>query len=229
MNRTSPPLTPVMLVPVAILLLGGGSLAHAQGEQGAQGALEGGIEIPNGNGSYAANADGLAVRTGTGDCLRVGTFSEEGQVDACEGIEDIVAAPEPEPAPAPEPAVQEPIIDIATLGAEALFDTDSAELVPASEQALSELLAQLDAYEEITEIEVVGHTDSRGADAYNQGLSERRAESVRAFLQDAYPDLQISSRGEGESNPVATNSTPQGRQLNRRVEIRVTARSVRDA
>jgi len=218
-----------MLVPVAILLLGGGSLAHAQGEQGAQGALEGGIEIPNGNGSYAANADGLAVRTGTGDCLRVGTFSEEGQVDACEGIEDIVAAPEPEPAPAPEPAVQEPIIDIATLGAEALFDTDSAELVPASEQALSELLAQLDAYEEITEIEVVGHTDSRGADAYNQGLSERRAESVRAFLQDAYPDLQISSRGEGESNPVATNSTPQGRQLNRRVEIRVTARSVRDA
>jgi len=195
-------------------------------------ALEGPIEIPEGSTAYVT-ADGEAVRTGGGECLRLATFDEDDQVNACEGIEEVAEAPEPapEPAPAPppEPVEAEPIVTTATLGGEALFDTDSAELIAASEQALADLLVQLESYQEISDIEVVGHTDSRGAETYNQQLSERRAQSVQAFLQAAYPDVDITARGEGETNPVATNTTPEGRQLNRRVEIQVTAKSVTDA
>ena len=221
MNRTTLVLAP------AVLLLGGGlALAHDV-------ALPGVIEIPEGSSDAYVSAGGEAVRTGGGECLRLGGFSEENQVDACEGIEPVEevveAEPEPAPAPVPEPVVKEPIISTATLGGEALFDTNSAELVAASEQALATLLVQLDNFQEITDIEVVGHTDSRGAEDYNQTLSEERARSVQAFLQAAYPDVDITARGAGESNPVATNSTPEGRQLNRRVEIRVTAKSITDA
>ena len=218
--------SPFVLAPLAALLLGGGvALAHDV-------ALEGPIEIPEGSEAYV-NANGEAIRTGGGECLRLGGFDEASQVDACEGIEAVAEAPEPalEPTPAPPPAPveAEPIVTTATLGGEALFDTGSAELIAASEQALADLLVQLESYQEISDIEVIGHTDSRGAEAYNQQLSEQRAQSVQAFLQAAYPGVDIAARGEGETNPVATNTTPQGRQLNRRVEIQVTAKSVTDA
>ena len=220
MNRTT-------LAPALLLLGSGLALAHDV-------ALDGDIEVPEGNAGYVS-AGGEAVRTGGGECLRLGGFSEENRIDACEGIEpreevvEAAPAPEPAPAPVPEPVVKEPIISTATLGGEALFDTNSDELIAASEQALASLLVQLDKFQEITDIEVVGHTDDRGAEDYNQALSERRARSVQSFLEAAYPDVAVTARGDGESNPVATNSTPEGRQLNRRVEIRVTAKSITDA
>lgn len=193
-------------------------------------ALPGTIEIPSDNGSYI-NAEGNAVRTGLGDCLRQGSFSDDAIVNACEGIEEVEEAepepePEPEPAPAPEPVEKEPIVTTATLGGEALFALNSAELTPASEQALASLVSELEAYQEISAIEVVGHTDATGEEDYNLQLSERRAASVEAFLQAAYPDATVSSRGLGESSPIATNSTREGRALNRRVEIQVTAKSI---
>ena len=219
MKRTILPLAAVPL-----LGLGGAVLAHDV-------ALDGVIEVDGESAAAYVSAGGEAVRTGGGECLHLGAFSDANRIDACEGIVPVAAAPEPEPAPAPppEPVSPEPIVSTATLGGEALFDTDSAELVAASERALDGLLAELERYQEITDVEVVGHTDDRGPDAYNQALSERRAEAVRAFLAEAYPDVDIAARGEGESNPVATNSTPEGRQLNRRVEIRVTAQSITDA
>lgn len=195
-------------------------------------ALPGTIEIPSGNGSYI-NSGGDAVRTGLGDCLRQGSFSEDGIVNACEGIEEVEEAEpepeaeaEPEPAPAPEPVEKEPIVTTATLGGEALFGLNSADLTPASEQALASLVSELEAYQEISAIEVVGHTDATGEEDYNLQLSERRAASVEAFLQAAYPDATVTSRGLGESSPIATNSTREGRALNRRVEVQVTAKSV---
>jgi outer membrane protein OmpA-like peptidoglycan-associated protein len=72
-------------------------------------------------------------------------------------------------------------------------------------------------------VAVEGHTDSVGSDDYNQQLSERRAGSVRNFLvQNGVPLTVISAMGFGESQPVATNDTPEGRQTNRRVELVVT-------
>ena len=208
---------------IAALLIGS-SVVYAQGT-----ALPGTIEIPEGSAGYV-NSGGNAVRTGLGDCLKLGSFSDEEQVDACEGIEEVepVAEPEPEPEPvaAPEPIEKEPIITTATLGGEALFDSNSAELNAASEQSLAALVTQLETYQEISAIEVVGHTDSAGEEAYNQDLSERRAASVEAFLKAAYPDVEVTSRGEGESSPIATNSTREGRAQNRRVDIQVTAKSI---
>lgn len=195
-------------------------------------ALPGTIEIPAGNSGYA-NSGGNAIRTGGGDCLKLGGFSEETQVNACEGIEDAPeeeaeaeAAPAAEPAPAPEPVAKEPIVTTATLGGEALFASNSAELNAASQQALGELVSQLEKFQEITAIEVTGHSDSAGEEAYNQQLSEKRAAAVEAFLKAAYPDVAVSSSGMGESSPVATNSTREGRSLNRRVEVQVTAKSI---
>jgi outer membrane protein OmpA-like peptidoglycan-associated protein len=73
-----------------------------------------------------------------------------------------------------------------------------------------------------TSILVEGHTDSTGSDTYNQQLSERRADSVKTLLvQRGVQGSRISILGYGESRPVATNATPEGRQMNRRVEIRI--------
>lgn len=208
---------------VAALLLGSGVVL-------AQEALDGEIELDPATDGYA-DSQGIAVKTGLGECLKTGSWSEDSLNEPCEGIEpvaEVVPVPEPEPVPAPEPTPPEPIVTTATLGAEALFNFDSAELVPAGEQAMADLLTQLDSYQEISAIDVVGHTDSRGSEEYNQGLSEERAQTVSDFLMSAYPTINISSSGMGETSPVATNSTPEGRQLNRRVEVQVTAKSIED-
>ena len=208
---------------IAALLMGSG-IANAQTV-----ALPGTIEIPAGSDAYP-NAEGNAIRTGLGDCLKLNGFSEETQVNACEGIEEVVeeVAPEPEPAPAPapEPVAKEPIVTTATLSGEALFDSNSADLNSASEEVLAELVSDLSSYQEISAIEVTGHTDSTGPEEYNQALSERRATSVQAYLQAAYPSADVTAVGMGESSPVSTNTSPIGRQANRRVDIQVTARSV---
>ena len=78
-------------------------------------------------------------------------------------------------------------------------------------------------YSDIELIDVVGHADSRGATAYNQGLSERRAETVKGTLASAFPQVPITASGLGETAPIASNDTAEGRRLNRRVEIRVEA------
>lgn len=209
---------------IAALLLGSSlALAH-------QTALDGSIEIPSGASGYL-NAGGSAVRTGEGDCLTSGSFSDADVVNACVGIDDSAepepeAEPESEAAPAPEPVKKEPIVTTATLGGEALFATGSAELTEASEQSMANLVSQLEKFQEISAIDVVGHTDATGDNAMNQALSEARAASVQAYLAAAFPEAAISSSGMGEESPVATNSTADGRAQNRRVEVQVTAKSI---
>ncbi|ASJ76587.1 OmpA family protein [Granulosicoccus antarcticus] len=210
---------------IAALLLGS-SVVFADGV-----ALDRTIEVPAGDDLGYVNGEGNAIKTGLNDCLQTGLHADGTQIDACEGIED---APEevaevpaaPEPAPAPEPVKKEPIVTTATLGGEALFDNNSDQLNSASEQAMADLVNQLEKFQEISAISVIGHTDATGEASYNQGLSERRAASVEAFLKAAYPDADVSSSGMGEDSPVATNSSREGRQLNRRVEVQVTAKSV---
>lgn len=104
-----------------------------------------------------------------------------------------------------------------------LFDVDESELRPVAQDNLTELAGSLDAYED-TRVLVVGHTDATGSDSYNQALSERRARSARAWLlrQGIAPD-RVEALGRGESEPVASNDTQEGRQLNRRVEIAIFA------
>jgi len=212
----------------ALLLSSSVAMAH-------QKALDGSIEVPAGNGAYLTSG-GNAVRNGDGDCVVSGTFSDDNVVNGCAGIEDGDSAADAdassdadadaEATPAPEPAKKEPIVTTATLGGEALFARGSADIDTASEQALANLVSQLGKFQEISAIEVVGHTDSRGDAASNQALSEARAAAVQAYLSAAYPEADITSNGMGENSPVATNSTADGRALNRRVEIQVTAKSI---
>lgn len=104
-----------------------------------------------------------------------------------------------------------------------LFDFDSYDLRAGARSDLGDLSRSLANYPN-TDALVVGYTDATGSDSYNQTLSERRANSVATFLsqQGVSPGrMQIS--GMGESNPVASNATPEGRQQNRRVEIALYA------
>jgi OOP family OmpA-OmpF porin len=108
-----------------------------------------------------------------------------------------------------------------TFKADSFFGFDQAMLNSAGQQALRALLANA---KDITieQILVEGHTDSIGPRAYNQALSERRAQSVKAFLQKegVAPNL-IKTEGHGELQPVASNATAEGRAQNRRVAVEV--------
>lgn len=99
------------------------------------------------------------------------------------------------------------------------FATNSSDLSPAFFNVLNSVGKVLDEYEQ-TVVEVAGHTDSTGSDAYNQSLSERRAGSVAAYLgSQGVIQQRIITLGMGEGRPFSDNTTEAGRQANRRVEI----------
>ena len=99
------------------------------------------------------------------------------------------------------------------------FATNSSDLSPQFFDVLTSVAKVMDEFDK-TIVEVAGHTDSTGTDAYNQALSERRAESVAQYLRTREVNPQrLITIGLGESMPVADNGTDAGRQLNRRVEI----------
>jgi outer membrane protein OmpA-like peptidoglycan-associated protein len=102
------------------------------------------------------------------------------------------------------------------------FRTDSADLNASFFSVLDSVSLVVKEYEK-TIIEVAGHTDSTGTAEYNQALSERRSQTVATYLVGkGVMDQRIIRVGAGESRPVATNDTPEGRQLNRRVELTLT-------
>jgi outer membrane protein OmpA-like peptidoglycan-associated protein len=104
-----------------------------------------------------------------------------------------------------------------------LFDVNSSTLRSEAESNLRALVASLEEYEG-TDVLVVGHTDSTGEAEYNQGLSERRADSARNFLVGAgLESNRVTAMGRGEIEPVASNDSLSGRQDNRRVEIAIFA------
>ncbi|HEX4870970.1 MAG TPA: OmpA family protein [Nevskiaceae bacterium] len=101
------------------------------------------------------------------------------------------------------------------------FDFDKATLTANARTLLDDVVAALQAAAEI-KVEVGGHTDARGSEAYNQRLSEQRAQAVLDYLVAAGIDAgRLSAAGYGEGSPVADNETDEGRELNRRVELKV--------
>jgi len=99
------------------------------------------------------------------------------------------------------------------------FRTDSAEIQPQFRRVLSDVATSIQQYPN-TAVRVEGHTDSTGSASYNQDLSVNRAQSVASYLaQSGVQPSRLQAIGYGESRPIATNSTPQGRAQNRRVEI----------
>lgn len=104
-----------------------------------------------------------------------------------------------------------------------LFGYDRADLSASAEGNLDKLVSVLKEYAD-TNIEIQGHTDSKGSDSYNQGLSERRANAVSSYLRNrGVSASRITTKGYGETAPVATNDTDAGRAQNRRVNFLITA------
>jgi OOP family OmpA-OmpF porin len=118
--------------------------------------------------------------------------------------------------------------DKTTVSASALFDHDKSVLKEEGKTALQALNRAIKARgASVVDVRVVGHTDSAGTDEYNMGLSMRRAEAVRAYMVgDGVAPSIIQVSGEGETNPVASNATGEGRAQNRRVDIHVGSRGV---
>jgi len=104
------------------------------------------------------------------------------------------------------------------------FDFDKATLKPEAKVVLNEAAALLSKHDRVV-VQIAGHTDSMGSETYNQGLSERRANAVQAYLVDkGVKASRLSAKGYGESRPVASNDTEEGRAENRRVEMIVLDR-----
>lgn len=219
-----------------VLLLSAAGIVGAagliSGVHAHQVSLDGPIEVGAG---YVQTGDGLAVKSGEGDCLLGSDFSEESAVDACLGK---TAEPEKVVEPEPPKPTKSRVVSSKDISGSALFATNSSELSDEGLAAIQDVIREVAQYQGVTEIEIIGHTDSRGAEEYNQALSERRAESVKEAIGRGYPevnivelattspDIQLVSRGMGESSPVASNDTSEGRAQNRRVEILIKAKAV---
>ena len=101
------------------------------------------------------------------------------------------------------------------------FEFNKADLKPESYPVLDSLVTFLQEHSNII-VEIQGHTDSKGSDRYNLGLSQRRAESVRNYLiMHGIDPIRLVAKGYGENYPVASNATEQGRALNRRVVFKI--------
>jgi len=101
------------------------------------------------------------------------------------------------------------------------FATGSAELSDEAKQLVEVAIETLKGQPDVR-VKIIGHTDSTASDEYNQGLSERRAASVRnAMVQEGIPATRLDVEGRGEGQPVASNDTPDGRRQNRRVEFEI--------
>ncbi len=189
---------------------------------------------------YVIDARNVVARSGTGLCWRTGFWSPaaaeaamagqfpvgcacDGDLVPAEKCTEVAAAPAPAPAPTPT-------ADKVRLSADALFDFDRAVLRPAGMERLDQLAAQAQSLN-LEVILAVGHTDRIGSDAYNQALSERRAEAVKAYLVSRGIEAnRIYTEGKGKTQPVTGTQCDgvRGRtalisclQPDRRVEVEV--------
>ena len=176
------------------------------------------------------DASGAAVRDGSGACV----VTQGAVLPECAGAKAAPAAPAKpaEPAKPAAPAPSSPakpaeaakpapssVRQAIVIQADALFDFDKSVLRPDGKKSIDGALAKLGGVD-LEMIIATGHTDSVGTDKYNQKLSERRAAAVKDYLvSKGIPSAKITTIGKGESQPVATNKTAEGRQKNRRVDI----------
>jgi OOP family OmpA-OmpF porin len=135
------------------------------------------------------------------------------------------AAPAPKPVPpvaAPKPAAKpKPVAEKVTFAADVFFDFDKSVIKPDGKSKLDDLSAKMRGIN-LEVVIAIGHADSIGADAYNQALSVRRAEAVKAYLVSKGTEAnRVYTEGKGEKQPVASNKTAEGRAKNRRTEIEV--------
>ena len=165
------------------------------------------------------------VVNSTGLCWRSSAWTPATAAPECDGALKPVAKPAPvvTPPAAPAPQPTKPVVQVAkvTYAAKSLFDFDRSVIKPEGQAALNQLVAKLKTVT-VEVVIVVGHTDSVGTDAYNLKLGQRRAEAVKRYLTSQGVEAsRVYSDSKGESQPVASNQTAQGRSENRRVVVEV--------
>ena len=169
----------------------------------------------DGSGSYADAESGLKIENDGKGKATVTKGTQKATVDAAP-LGTLPRLPRLGAVPA-VPSLEANSLLI-TLDSGVLFDVDKYDLRPEAQETLNQL-AKLLTEAGITAFEIDGHTDSNADDAYNQTLSENRANAVKEYLKAQGVTAEITTQGYGESRPVATNETAEGRQQNRRVEI----------
>jgi OOP family OmpA-OmpF porin len=205
------------------------ALTTAAGAQTRVTAADGGNRIDN----WQNGSGELVWKNGTNElCWRDAFWTPATAAKGCDGAlvpppppapAPVAVAPAPPPAaaPAPAPAPQPPAATKVTYAADAFFDFDKSVLKPEGKAKLDDLVGKVKGIN-LEVIIAVGHTDSVGTDAYNQKLSVRRAEAVKAYLvSKGIEKNRVYTEGKGEKQPVADNKTAEGRAKNRRVEIEV--------
>ena len=180
------------------------------------------------------STDGTTWKKGTNElCWRDANWTPATAAVGCDGAivaPVAVAAPAPAApvAAAPAPAAVAPVVvpvppaaTKVTYAADAFFDFDKSVLKPEGKAKLDDLIGKVKGIN-LEVIIAVGHTDSVGTDAYNQKLSIKRSEAVKAYLvSKGIEKNRVYTEGKGEKQPVADNKTKEGRAKNRRVEIEV--------
>ena len=180
---------------------------------------------------YWTQGGGPVWKNTVNQCWRAGYWTPAMAIAECDP--DLTPKPAMKPTPPPPPvkpamkpamkpaAKPKPVVEKVTLAADVLFDFDKAVLKTEGKNKLDDLAGKVKAIN-LEVVIAIGHTDSIGSDAYNQKLSVRRAESVKAYLVSKRVEPnRIYTEGKGEKQPVASNKTKDGRQKNRRVEIEV--------
>lgn len=205
------------------MLFASAALATAAGAQIK--AADGGKVVDN----WQNGSGELVWKNGTNElCWRDANWTPATAAEGCDGAL-VKAAEVPAPAPAVAPATPAPApvappvaqTQKVTYAADAFFDFDKSVLKPEGKAKLDDVASKVKNIN-LEVIIAVGHTDSIGSDAYNQKLSVRRAEAVKAYLVSKGIDKsRVYTEGKGEKQPVADNKTAAGRAKNRRVEIEV--------
>jgi len=184
--------------------------------------------------NWVNGSGNLPWKNGTNElCWRDGSWTPATAIESCDGALKKAPPPAPAPPPPPPPAAPPPppppppvVVPAATsekvtFAADAFFDFDKSVLKPEGKAKLDDLVSKMGGIN-LEVIIAVGHTDSVGSDTYNQKLSVRRSEAVKAYLvSKGVEKNRVYTEGKGEKQPVADNKTAEGRAKNRRVEIEV--------
>jgi OmpA-OmpF porin, OOP family len=222
-STTSAAAAPRASEPTQLAQAGTPAAAGATAARGASTTAGG----PQATPGYVRSSDGRVVLSGSGQCVRAGSWTAANAAEPCERVARaelapppvVAAAPAPTPAPAPEPKVEappapapiavapveppRPVIQKLTLSTDVLFDFGKAELKDSGKQRLDQMLSEIkDA--DVDEIIAVGHADRIASEDFNQKLSEARAEAVKNYLQQekGARAQRVTAEGKGESQPV---------------------------